>query len=216
MCSEFGNWGLPYPKDLRDEEGDEPWWFETGHDWGEGVMYAHGVENRFSDWSLDRVFGDLRRFVIAAQWQQFRALKYEIESMRRKPDARRLRHHRAARLPLGIERPARHAPQPARVPRALPYRQRRHGDRAEMGARLLLVRRDAAIELSLAHGAGPARSRAASLESRSAARARLSPCPVSKRRRCSISARIELPIPEMEEALPAAHRLRTACAGRGH
>jgi hypothetical protein len=85
MCSEFGNWGLPYPKDLRGSTGEEPWWFETGHDWGEGVMYAHGVENRFSDWSLDRVFGDLRRFVIAAQWQQFRALKYEIEAMRRKP-----------------------------------------------------------------------------------------------------------------------------------
>ena len=85
MCSEFGNWGLPYPKDLRDDKGEEPWWFETGHDWGEGVMYAHGVENRFSDWSLDRVFGDLRRFVIAAQWQQFRALKYQIEAMRRKP-----------------------------------------------------------------------------------------------------------------------------------
>ena len=84
MCSEFGNWGLPYPKDLRDASGQEPWWFETGHDWGEGVMYAHGVENRFADWSLDRVFGDLRRFVIAAQWQQFRSLKYEIESMRRK------------------------------------------------------------------------------------------------------------------------------------
>ena len=44
---EFGNWGLPYPKDLRDASGREPWWFETGHDWGEGVMYAHGVENRF-------------------------------------------------------------------------------------------------------------------------------------------------------------------------
>jgi len=85
MCSEFGNWGLPYPKDLRDEKGKEPWWFETGHDWGEGVMYAHGVENRFSDWSLDRVFGDLRRYVTAAQWQQFRALKYQIEAMRRKP-----------------------------------------------------------------------------------------------------------------------------------
>jgi len=86
MCSEFGNWGLPYPKDLRGANGEEPWWFETGHDWGEGVMYAHGVENRFSDWSMDRVFGDLRRFVTAAQWQQFRALKYQIEAMRRKPD----------------------------------------------------------------------------------------------------------------------------------
>src|SRR5918993_5389688 len=85
MCSEFGNWGLPYPKDLRDEKGQEPWWFETGHDWGDGVMYAHGVENRFTDWSLDRVFGDLRQFVLACQWQQFRALKYQIEAMRRKP-----------------------------------------------------------------------------------------------------------------------------------
>lgn len=84
ICSEFGNWGLPLPDDLKDTHGDEPWWFETGHDWGEGVMYAHGVENRFTDWSLDRPFGDLRGFVAAAQWQQFRALKYEIESMRRR------------------------------------------------------------------------------------------------------------------------------------
>lgn len=82
MCSEFGNWGLPDPTDLVDAEGKEPWWFETGHDWGEGVMYAHGLEHRFADWSLDRVFGSLRGFIEAAQWQQFRALKYEIESMR--------------------------------------------------------------------------------------------------------------------------------------
>lgn len=85
LCSEFGNWGLPHPSDLKDARGQEPWWFETGHDWGEGVMYAHGVENRFADWSLGRVFGNLRRFVEAAQWQQFRALKYQIEAMRRRP-----------------------------------------------------------------------------------------------------------------------------------
>jgi hypothetical protein len=85
MCSEFGNWGLPHPDDLRNADGTEPWWFETGHDWGEGVMYAHGVENRFVDWSIDRVFGTLRGFVEAAQWQQYRALKYEIEVMRRRP-----------------------------------------------------------------------------------------------------------------------------------
>jgi hypothetical protein len=86
LCSEFGNWGLPDPDDLKDADGEEPWWFETGHDWGDGVMYAHGVENRFVDWSLDRVFGTLRAFVEAAQWQQFRALKYEIETMRRRPE----------------------------------------------------------------------------------------------------------------------------------
>jgi hypothetical protein len=85
MCSEFGNWGLPDPESLKDAEGREPWWFETGHDWAEGVMYPHGVENRFTDWSLDRVFGTLRGFAEAAQWQQSRALKYQIEAMRRKP-----------------------------------------------------------------------------------------------------------------------------------
>jgi hypothetical protein len=48
-------------------------------------MYPHGIENRFLDWSLDRVFGTLDGFIKAAQWQQFRALKYEIETMRRHP-----------------------------------------------------------------------------------------------------------------------------------
>jgi hypothetical protein len=32
------------------------------------------------------VFGDLSGFVEAAQWQQFRALKYQIEAMRRRPE----------------------------------------------------------------------------------------------------------------------------------
>jgi hypothetical protein len=85
LCSEFGTWGLPHPDQLKGADGREPWWFETGHDWGEGVMYAHGVEHRFADWSLDRVFGGFKNFVEAAQWQQFRALKYQIETMRRKP-----------------------------------------------------------------------------------------------------------------------------------
>lgn len=86
LCSEFGNWGLPDPEQLKDDDGKEPWWFETGHDWGEGIMYPHGIENRFADWSLDRIFGDLRGFVEAAQWQQFRALKYQIEVMRHRQE----------------------------------------------------------------------------------------------------------------------------------
>jgi hypothetical protein len=45
-------------------------------------MYPHGVQNRFADWSLGRTFGNLKGFVDAAQWQQFRALKYALESMR--------------------------------------------------------------------------------------------------------------------------------------
>ncbi|HYD30871.1 MAG TPA: glycoside hydrolase family 2 TIM barrel-domain containing protein [Azospirillaceae bacterium] len=86
IVSEFGNWGLPHPADLVGSDGQEPWWFETGHDWGEGVMYAHGVERRFRDWYLNGVFGSFRNFIEAAQWQQFRAFKYELESLRRRPE----------------------------------------------------------------------------------------------------------------------------------
>jgi hypothetical protein len=86
MCSEFGNWGLPDPEKLNDRDGREPWWFETGHDWGEGVMYPHGVLNRFHDWSIDRVFGSFEAFIEATQWQQYRALKYQIEAMRRRSE----------------------------------------------------------------------------------------------------------------------------------
>ncbi|MGD8244831.1 MAG: glycoside hydrolase family 2 TIM barrel-domain containing protein [Anaerolineae bacterium] len=83
VVSEFGNWGLPDVDLLLDADGREPWWFETGLEWGEGVAYPHGVRRRFNTWRLDRVFGSWPDFVEATQWQQFRALKYQIESMRR-------------------------------------------------------------------------------------------------------------------------------------
>jgi hypothetical protein len=85
LCSEFGNWGLPEPERLREAEGAEPWWFETGQDWGDGVAYPHGLESRFRAAGLERVFGDLPAFMEAVQWQQYRALKYQIETMRRRP-----------------------------------------------------------------------------------------------------------------------------------
>ncbi|HYE00212.1 MAG TPA: glycoside hydrolase family 2 TIM barrel-domain containing protein, partial [Alphaproteobacteria bacterium] len=82
IVSEFGVWGLPNPKDLLDAEGREPWWFETGFDWADGIMYPHGIEHRFGAFGLDRVFGSLDGFVAETQKQQFLGLKYEIESMR--------------------------------------------------------------------------------------------------------------------------------------
>lgn len=83
IVSEFGNWGLPDAKQLADASGSEPWWFETGMDWGDGIAYPHGMPYRFKAWHLDRVFGGWESFIAATQWQQYQALKYEIESMRR-------------------------------------------------------------------------------------------------------------------------------------
>ena len=82
VVSEFGNWGLP-DADLLSTHG-EPWWFETGLEWGEGIVYPHGVQRRCKLWGLDRVFGSYRELVEATQWQEYLALKFEIEAIRRR------------------------------------------------------------------------------------------------------------------------------------
>lgn len=84
VVSEFGVWGLPDPRDVR-LNGAEPWWMETGGTWGDGAAYPHGVEDRFRQLRLGRVFGSFRNFIGAVQDYQFRNLKYEIESIRERP-----------------------------------------------------------------------------------------------------------------------------------
>lgn len=84
--SEFGNWGLPDVNKLYQYyEGREPWWFETGWEWGDPVVYPHGVEERFRAYHLDRAFPSLSALSEASQRLQFAALKYEIEQIRRHP-----------------------------------------------------------------------------------------------------------------------------------
>lgn len=86
IVSEFGNWGLPDLEKLRAcYGGRDPWWFETGLEWGDGAAYAHGVENRFRMWHLDKVFPTFADLARASQRMQFCALKYQIEQMRRHP-----------------------------------------------------------------------------------------------------------------------------------
>ncbi|WP_108398346.1 glycoside hydrolase family 2 protein [Devosia submarina] len=82
IVSEFGVWGLPDPSKLRRPDGSEPDWFETGALWGDGVALPHGVEERFAALDLYRTFGSFEAFVEAAQWYQFRNLRYQIETMR--------------------------------------------------------------------------------------------------------------------------------------
>ena len=82
ICSEFGVWGLPHRKDILEKDGSEPWWFESGHDWNNGAAYPHGMDVRFRDAQLAPVFGDVDGFVDAAQELQWRALKYQVETLR--------------------------------------------------------------------------------------------------------------------------------------
>jgi hypothetical protein len=84
LVSEFGNWGLPDVHKLYDgNNGQEPWWFETGLEWGDGIVYPHGIEERFRQYHFDKVFGSLASLSEASQRLQYDALKYEIEHIRR-------------------------------------------------------------------------------------------------------------------------------------
>jgi hypothetical protein len=84
VLSEFGNWGLPDVDKLRAGfGGNDPWWFETGYEFGDGVVYPHGIQKRFHDFRLDRVFGSLAELSQASQEMEHQALKYEIEQIRK-------------------------------------------------------------------------------------------------------------------------------------
>jgi hypothetical protein len=83
VVSEFGNWGLPDVDKLKACYGGEPWWFESGIEWGDGVVYPHAVERRFRAFHLDKAFPTLSDLAAASQRMQFTALKYQIEQMRR-------------------------------------------------------------------------------------------------------------------------------------
>ncbi|MCS6827013.1 MAG: beta galactosidase jelly roll domain-containing protein, partial [Caldilinea sp.] len=84
LVSEFGNWGLPDPAAIQ-EKGRDPWWFETGHEWGEGIVYPHGMPLRFRDHGLESVFGSFQAFIQASQEHMARSLHYEITTMRLHP-----------------------------------------------------------------------------------------------------------------------------------
>jgi hypothetical protein len=83
LVSEFGNWGLPDVSKLYAGNGGvAPWWFESGLEWGDGIVYPRGIEQRFNDYHLERVFPSLSALSEASQRLQFDALKFEIENIR--------------------------------------------------------------------------------------------------------------------------------------
>jgi hypothetical protein len=83
LLSEFGNWGLPDLQKLYECYGGEPWWFETGSEWEYGVVYPHGIEERFKSYYLDRRFSSLASFTAATRSLELEALRYEIGQIRR-------------------------------------------------------------------------------------------------------------------------------------
>ncbi len=84
LVSEFGNWGLPdVTKLYAGNGGTTPWWFDTGLERGDEIVYPRGIEQRFKNYHLDQVFPSLSALSEASQHLQYEALKYEIEQIRR-------------------------------------------------------------------------------------------------------------------------------------
>ena len=86
VVSEFGNWGLPDMVNAMTPDGADPWWAEAGLEWAFGAAHATGVVARFARLGLSDVFGSWSDFVDATQRQQLLATRYQIGSLRRRPE----------------------------------------------------------------------------------------------------------------------------------
>ena len=86
VVSEFGNWGLPDMTNAMGPDGADPWWAEAGSEWAFGAAHATGVIARFQRLGLADVFGSWAEFVEATQRQQLLATRYQIGSLRRRPE----------------------------------------------------------------------------------------------------------------------------------
>ncbi len=67
---------------MKGMEAHPPWWFDTGLGWSDGIVYPRGIEQRFREYHLHRVFPSLAALTEASQHLQLEALKFQIENMR--------------------------------------------------------------------------------------------------------------------------------------
>jgi hypothetical protein len=80
VLSEFGNWGLPKLSDPK------PFWFSRPFGEEQRITLPEGVERRFADHRYGTLWPDFNVLAEATQWHQYRALKYEIEAIRSRPE----------------------------------------------------------------------------------------------------------------------------------
>ncbi len=79
IISEFGNWGLP------ELSGEDPWWFSRNF-LDNQLVLPKGYNERFLKYKYDELFSDYNELAVNSQRAQFQSLKYEIESIRLRPE----------------------------------------------------------------------------------------------------------------------------------
>ena len=117
VCSEFGVWGLPHPREILEKDGSEPWWFESGHDWNLSAAYPHGIESRFRDAGLQPIFGDVDGFVERRTGLSVPRAQISDRDLALGAGDLGLRDHRTQRHAVGIERAHGRFEPPARLRR---------------------------------------------------------------------------------------------------
>lgn len=88
IVSEFGVWGLPSMRKLKEHYVDrEPWWFTNQGDDTHQEDYKKPVtaEGNFLKFGLNRIFESFEDLAGASQKRMFRAVKSVIEEMRKRP-----------------------------------------------------------------------------------------------------------------------------------
>lgn len=78
VLSEFGSWGLPRLDRIGQAGESASWWFETGRD----HLRPAGIERRFTDFGLERIWPTVNDLAEATQWHQFETLQFEIGQVR--------------------------------------------------------------------------------------------------------------------------------------
>ena len=85
VLSEFGNWGLPRLSNLaKVYGGEDPWWFGNRRSPSSQATSPAGVQDRFVEYHLDKAFGTIDEMADAFQDQEWLALKYQIEQLRKR------------------------------------------------------------------------------------------------------------------------------------
>lgn len=87
IVSEFGVWGLPSVKKLKEYYKGEPWWFINQGDNTHKEDYKSPLtaEENFQNYGLNKVFNSFEELAVYSQKRMFRGIKSIIEEMRKRP-----------------------------------------------------------------------------------------------------------------------------------
>ncbi|WP_158282266.1 glycoside hydrolase family 2 protein [Salipaludibacillus keqinensis] len=86
IVSEFGMWGLPSVKRMKEHYGGEPWWFLNQGDetHSEDYKSPKTADSHFDKFGLNKIFKDFEDLAETSRKRMFRGVKSLIQEMRKR------------------------------------------------------------------------------------------------------------------------------------